>query len=388
MLEHTRDYDVAVIGGGVCGTAAAWELAKAGARVALLEKEEIAAGASSTNPGFLVFSYRENPFTMRLALEQDALWDQFQRELGADLEMSRNGGLMPFDAPEQERVLEGLTRQARGFGLKEMELVTARRARELEPGLEGKGISGAAWCAREGHINPFRLNLALADGAMAQGADVFTHTPVTGMEVAGGRVTALETPRGRIRAQLVVAAAGAWTRDVGLLAGADLPVKYEKGEAMVSAPLPRRLNGIVTDGALFALPEGAEMKVGCCMKQAADGNVVIAQATTQPRGHETGNTPDGLIRVARRALTLFPFLKDLEIIRMWSGLVSYVEDKEPLFGPLKSPSNLFIVNSFHSAIGIAPAVGRMVAQYYATGRIPEDAKHYSPQRFLRSAAAQ
>ena len=102
------EYDVAVIGAGVCGTAAAWELAKAGAKVALLEQEEIGAGASSTNPGFLVFSYRENPFAMRLALEQDSRWEEFQRELHVDLEMNRNGGLMPIDQPEQERVLTGL----------------------------------------------------------------------------------------------------------------------------------------------------------------------------------------------------------------------------------------------------------------------------------------
>lgn len=375
------EYDVAVIGGGVVGTAAAWQLARRGARVALLEKGDIASGASATNPGFLVFSYRENAFAMRLALEQDDRWPEFQRELGVDLELNHCGGLMPFDAPDQERVLAFLVDQAHKLGLEAFELVSAARARELEPSLEVRRITGAAWCAREGHLNPFRLNLALADGAKALGAHLYPHTPVTGIDVANGVVTALETPRGRLKAGLIVVAAGAWCRQVANLAGADVPIRYEKGEAMVTAGVAPRVNCIVTDGSLFTQRDDSVMRVGCCLKQARDGNIVIAQSTTIPSSHETGNTSEGLIRVARRMLRLFPSLADLEVIRMWSGLISYVDDKAPVFGPLASPKNLFLVTAFHSAIGIAPAIGDMIADYYASGHIPEDAKRYSPMRF-------
>lgn len=376
------EYDVAIIGGGVLGAAAAWQLARRRVRVALLEQGDIASGASATNPGFLVFSYRENAFAMRLALEQDANWPAFQRELGADLELNRSGGLMPFDAPDQEQVLTQLVHRSRELGLAEFEIITAARARELEPALEEQRITGAAWCAKEGHLNPFRLNLAMVDGAKRLGAHLYPHTAVTGMEVSNGIVTALETPRGRVKASLFVVAAGAWCRKVTNLAGADVPIRYEKGEAMVTAGVAPCLSRIITDGALFTQHDDSiAMRVGCCLKQAQDGNVVIAQSTTIPDHHETGNTSQGLIRVARRTLRLFPSLAGLEVIRMWSGLISYVDDKAPVFGPLDSPGNLLLATAFHSAIGIAPAIGDMIADYYTSGHIPQDAKRYSPMRF-------
>jgi glycine oxidase len=66
---------------------------------------------------------------------------------------------------------------------------------------------------------------------------------------------------------------------------------------------------------------------------------------------------------------------------MWAGLVSFTPDKRPVFGAFASPGNLFIANSFHSAVALSPAIGDMIASYWKTGTIPEDAKSYSPERF-------
>ena len=380
-MEKNLHFDVAVIGGGVIGAAAAWKLAAADARTALIEKDDLCAGASSTNPGFCVLSYRENSLTMAIALEQQAKWDELQAEIG-NVEYVPCGGLIPLTDAAQEAALERLCRHANKLGLSDIGLVTAKRAKELEPALEESQLIGGCWCPGEGKVNPFKLNLNMASRAKAFGATILTHTPVTGMRIEGNILRALETPDKIITADLFILAGGAWMRELSNFAGHDIPVLFERGEAMVSMPVAPRIRRIITDGALFAQPASEHpMVIGACLTQTHGGNIVIAQATTRPEHYDKTNTFDGPKLVARRALKLFPSLSDIEIIRMWAGLVSYTEDKQPVFGSFRSPKNLFAANNFHSAVAISPAIGDMIAAYWKTGTLPAETLAYSPERF-------
>jgi len=378
-----QKYDVIVIGGGVVGAASAWKLAAAGAKTALIEKNDLGAGASSTNPGFCVLSYRENQLVMDLALRQQKAWDKVQAEIG-DVEYRQTGGLIPITDDEQLGVIEGLVKAVKELGLKDIEIVTPQKAVELEPELDISVLKAGCFCPGEGDLNPFRLNMGMADRAAALGADIFAHTEAVGFECADGVIKAVETTRGRMTADLIVLCPGAWTRDLASLAGIDLPVFYERGEAMVSMPVRPTLRRIITDGALFVqeISDDHPMTIGCCAGQTHTGNIVIAQSTSRPGHYNKSNTFEGMHGVAKRAVTLFPALGDLTIIRMWSGLVSFAADKNPVFGPFAAYKNLFIVNSFHSAIALAPSLGQMVADYWTSAVIPEAASIYSPNRFL------
>ena len=384
MTKQTqiRSYDVAIVGGGVLGAAAAWKLAAAGAKVALVEKDGICAGASGTNPGFCVLSYRENQLTMRLALEQQRGWDALQREIG-NVEYNPSGGLIPLTDPEQEAVLEGLCRHAKKLGLDDIGLVSAKRAGELEPALDVSLIVGACWCPGEGRVNPFLMNLNMAQKAKSLGAELFTQTPVEALTIKNGLVTALETPSGSVKADLFILSGGAWTRDLARMAGRDMPVLFESGEAMVSMQVaPRVKTHDYGRRALFTQPPSLNPRVvGACLGQTASGNIVIAQSTTRPSEYDESNSFEGPHRIAQRVLKLFPSLADLEIIRMWAGLVSYTDDHQPVFGAFDNPKNLFVVNSFHSAVALSPAVGDLVAAYWKSGALPAEAAAYSPQRY-------
>lgn len=383
-MKRLQKYDVAIIGGGVIGAAAAWKLSAAGAKVVLLEKDDICSGASAANPGFCVLSYRENALVMRLALEQQASWELLEQELG-DLEYRPCGGMMPLSSEEQIGVLTGLCRHANGLGLKDIGIITAQKAIDLEPALSPKAIIAACWCPGEGKVNPFKLNLGMIRRAKDLGATVLTHTPVTGIELSGGRISALQTIKGEISADLFVCAAGAWARDLTKMAGAEIPINYERGEAMVSMQVAPRITRMITDGALFVKSEFTTMVTGACMAQSVSGNIVLAQATTRPGNYDKTNTFEGPRAVAKRVVELFPTLGNLEIIRMWAGLVSYVDDGRPVFGLMDAPDNLFIANSFHSAIALSPGIGELIASFYKTGSVSEEVKPYSPMRFDQAA---
>lgn len=382
-MRNKMKYDVAVIGGGVCGTAIAYYLAKAGVRVALLEKKGICSGTSGTNLGFCVLTYREDPLLMRLALEQNRSLPHLSQELDMDIEYFCTGGLIPFSNQEELGILEKLVENCHQWGLKEVEIVKPERAVQQEPALDPSKIMGAVYCPLEGRLNPFNLTIGFARKARERGADIFTETAVTGFEICNGEVERILTSRGTIEASLVIVAAGAWTREVLNLAGTDLPVYYERGEAMVSMPVPQTVRGMVTDGGLFVKgPETNKMVVGSCLAQTFSGNIVIAQATTDVDKYNCSSTYEGPCEVARRTLSFFPGLADLEIIRMWGGMVAYTSDRIPIFGYLQNPGNVFAVVGFHSAIGIAPAIGRMVQEIYLKGTTGYDITKYLPQRFL------
>lgn len=379
-------FDVAVVGGGVVGAAAAWKLSKAGARVALIEKGDLCAGASATNPGFCVLSYRENALVMELALRQQGEWDALQSEIG-DVEYAQTGGIIPLTDEKQVEALSSLCRHANKLGLSNIAIVTPHEAKAFEPALDEARLVGACVCPGEGRVNPFKLNLNMAYRAKALGATLLPHTAVTGVVVQNQNVRALETESERtgalrIEAELFVFCGGAWTAELCRMAGREIPVYYERGEAMVSMQTFPRISRIVTDGALFTQPASENpMVVGACLAQTRSGNIVMAQATSRPGNYDKSNTFAGPRGVAKRVLTLFPSLSDLDIIRMWAGLVSYAVDKKPVFGAFETPKNLLVANSFHSAIALSPAIGDMVATYWQTGEVCEAAKGYTPERF-------
>jgi len=383
-MKNKKSYEVTIIGGGVCGCAIAYHLAKEGVRVALVEKGDICSAASGANLGFSVLSYRQNPITLKMAQDQLSIQRKLSQELEIDIEYVETGGLIPITNQEELQVLSFLVERCREWGFKEIEIVNPQRANQQEPALDQKKLIAAVFCPLEGILNPINLTIGFANAAKRNGADIYTNSSVIGFEIANKRIKEIIFPTEKIKTNLVISAAGAWTRELINKVGIDLPIYYERGEAMISSPVSRIIKGAVTDGILFTEASSIEnMTVGACLAQSASGGIILAQSTTEGEDYNIQNSPFGLSLVARRVLSFFPALKNLNIIRMWSGLVSYSEDKQPVFGFLDNPTNMFVVTGFHSAIGIASAIGNMVKEVYFRGVSSYDVSAYSPLRFIR-----
>ena len=383
-MNELGTFDVVVIGGGVTGSAIVWQFAKAGIKTALIEKEGICSGASATNPGFCVLSYRPDQLQLEMAGKQMKDFKVLEKELEVDLEFSVTGSLIPISNKKELEVLTGLVKRSHNMGLKDIEIITPERAVIQEPVLDPDKIIAAAYCPGEGLINPFKLTNGLASTARRYGAQLFTGTSVSSFETLGGRISGIITSSGRIKTHFVILAAGAWTNEIASMVGVNLPVKYERGEAMVSMAVPQMIRGMVTDGGLFVPPEKKQrMIVGACLGQASSGNIVMAQATAEGNDYNSKSTYEGPVRVARRVLKYFPGLEDVEIIRMWAGLVGYTDDHKPVFGYTGNPENLFIVTNFHSAVGISPELSKLVLEAYKLGKTSPEVASYSPNRFLK-----
>src|SRR6478735_5788030 len=200
---------VVIIGGGISGVAAAYELARNGVRVTLLERGELASMAS----GWTLAGVRQSgrhPAELPLAAAAVARWSTLDEELEADTEYRQNGNLRlalsESDVPTIRGVVE--TSAAAGIPIEYLESVDEIRA--IAPALSDR-IHGASYCPTDGHANPIRSVQAFGAAARRHGADIRTGVDVMGIVTAGGRITGVETSCGAVSAEIVIVAAGIYT---------------------------------------------------------------------------------------------------------------------------------------------------------------------------------
>ena len=248
--------DVLIVGGGVIGCSIAYYLALAGVRVLLLERDQIAAGASGVAAGMLapqVEAAFDDPFfelTLLGRSEHAGLAATLLDEVGLDVEY-RATGILRVARDEAERV-ELRRRQAwqtaRGLIAEWLEPAELGAREPLLRGAAGRLLAGGLWLPDEGQVRSPRLVQALAAASVRRGARVIEGAWATSLTTSGAAVTAVESPVGRFVAGSYVLAAGVWSRDIAKTAGLELPVRPVKGQIVVlraprGSPAPRRLVG-------------------------------------------------------------------------------------------------------------------------------------------------
>jgi glycine/D-amino acid oxidase-like deaminating enzyme len=234
---------VVVVGGGIVGCATAYFAARDGLRVTLLERHEVAFGASGRNPGFVWLHCRNPGFALEVSLRGRALYPELLEELPGGFEFRPNGGLIYFNTPEQGVVFEEFVAARRAHGLA-VELIDGVEVRRLVAPIR-EDVLGASFCPLDAQITTSTVVQALAAGARAEGADVREGVGVNALLLAGEDVVGVVTDDGPLEADAVVVAAGVWSR--GLLAGVgiDVPIGHERLQVLASDPLPPSVAALV-----------------------------------------------------------------------------------------------------------------------------------------------
>lgn len=387
-------FDIAVIGGGLTGCAAAYYLAKAGARVVVIERRDINQGASGRNAGSLHFQLEHREVAhgggsfsrglehrvelSRLAIEH---WRGLEAELGENLELAMHGGLMLAETAAQVELLQRKCELERRHGL-ETHLLSGAEARSLAPYL-GKGIIAASLCPDEGHCNPRLLTPAFARRSAALGADYRTRTQVTGIGRDRQRwlvATESETGGGEtFEVDAVLNAAGADAAHVARLANFHLPI----------FPVGLLMNVTEKVGPFI---EHLIQHVGrrISLKQTHSGNLLIGggwsvRMRTIADAHGVHFSPgvpqaETIAENLRVASDVVPALADVHLLRTWSGIAGVTSDQLPLLGEIPN-SRGFFVAAGGSGFTFGPIYARLISDMMLTGSMPENATAYSPARF-------
>jgi sarcosine oxidase, subunit beta len=366
-----------IIGGGVMGLSIAYHLAKRGLTdVVVLERGYLAEGASGRNGGGVRQQW-STEINIRLMQESVELCRRFAVELGVNVWFRQGGYLfLARTAKEVARLEKNIALQNRcGVPTR---MLSPAAAQDIVPELDLAGIVGASFNPSDGILFPWPFLWGYARQAAVHGAQIFTQTPVGGLQAqpTGGYV--IHTPRGAIRARRVINATGAWSPQLGKLIGVEIPTWPIRHEICSSEPLKPFLGPMVS-----------ELTSGLYCSQSMRGEIV--GGVSMP-GHEAtyrnGSTLSFLATYARRLSRLMPVLGDVKILRQWAGSYDQSPDGNPILGAPPGHPDLFLACGFvgHGFM-MAPIVGKLYADWLAGDRPHEIFERHTLARFTDGSGA-
>lgn len=397
--------DVVVIGGGIVGTAAAYYLAAKGLAVALLEKGRVGGEQSGRNWGWC---RQQNRDIRELALMVASLrlWEELGRETGHDLGFRRNGLIYVTKDPKELATWETWVAKAQPYQVGSR-IIGAAEARTLTPGNAQDWIGGVH-CPRDGRAEPWVAAPALAAAARARGVTLLQNCAVRGLDIAAGRVRGVVTEKGRIAADAVLCAAGAWASMFCHRHDLDLPQAGIRSTIFRTAPAPEVTpGGLVTPdfiltrcpdggylvaaqdrGRLDITPQGLRytrqfwpmfqsrrnsLRLGIGRSflsgpGAMAGRWSLDAATPFERHREYAPPPDtGIVAPAlARVAAAYPALGNLRAARIWGGWIDSTPDALPVISAVDRLPGFYLATGFSGhGFGLGPGAGRLAADLVA-----------------------
>lgn len=368
--------DVAIVGGGTAGCAAALHLSRRGLAVGLFERRTVGSQASGVNFGGVREQGRDFA-ELPLSRRSRRIWDQLPDLIGSDGEFMATGHLKLARSEEQMANLEAFATGAAEHGLA-VELITGNRIRAEYPWL-GPTVIGASLCRSDGQANPRIVAPGFGQAARRAGAQIFEHEAVrAATRDAGG--FRIETEAGRqVTAATLINVAGAWGATVAGWFGEAVPIEPQSPSMQVTEPLPYRVqvNIGVVGGDVYA-------------RQTPRGNVVFGggrgwndMATITSRAGEAD-----VIAAMGRLTEILPWTRAAHVIRTWSGIEGFTPDDIPVFGPSATTSGLLHAFGFSGhGFQLGPAVGEVLADLVLSGRSETPLAPFSIERFGGGAVA-
>ena len=365
---------VVIIGGGVVGCSIAYHLTKLGWRdVVLLERHQLTSGTTWHAAGLLT-SLRDTETQTRLAKYSQDLYRRLEAETGQATGFVNCGSLQLAQTADKAQEMRRGLAMAGCFGVRGREISPAQVG-QMWPLANVSDLAAAFHFPDDARVNPTDVTRALAKGARAGGARIFEHTPVTGIKTHDGRVTGVETADGTIAAEFVVNCAGMWAREVGRLAGVNVPLQAAEHYYLISEPVPgvHPLLPILRDpgSAAYIREEAGKIMVGLFEVAAKPWGFPKI-----PDGFAFGDIPPDWERMyphIERAMKRVPCLLETGIKLLFCGPEAFTPDHNYLMGEAPNLANFFIAAGFNS-LGIISGggAGHVMSQWIVNGRPPMD----------------
>jgi sarcosine oxidase subunit beta len=370
--------DVIVVGGGINGASIAFNLAKEGLKVTLIEKDFIAAGPTGRSSAIIRQHYSHD-VTARMALRSLHIFQNFDEVVGGDADFHQTGFLLAA-RPEDVEQLEANVALQQAVGIN-TRIVSPQEVKELEPHISIQGIAAAAYEPESGYADPAATTTAYAGRAKELGARLQLDTRVRSLLVEGGRVTGVDTDRGTFQAGAVVVAAGPWTPLISETVGIQLPIRASRHQvATYRRPddFDRHMVFAGFADEVYIRPEtGQLMLVGSIEPEEAEDEVADPDSFNERVDFDI--VADFSERVARR----YPVMERGSSAGGWASLYDITPDWHAIMGSLSGVEGLYCAagTSGHG-FKLGPAVGEMMADLIINGEKPEaDINMFSFNRF-------
>lgn len=410
--------DVVIIGGGVIGVCSAYYLAQKGIQVTLIEKGEIASGCSYGNGGLIVPSHSvplaspgalgsglrwlldsKSPFYIKPRFDMDlfnwlirfalacrhsrmllslpimrdllfasrTLYEELAETAGFDFGFEGHGSLLVYLSKEKLHQEMEEAHLLEKFDIP-IEVMAQSQVHDLEPALLPQVIGGIYY-PRDGHINPHRFVIGLAEKAQTLGAEICTNTEVTGFESTSGRISRIHTTRGDISPKQVVLATGSWSPEVARDLKLRIPIQAAKGYSITleNPPVVPKIPLSFGEARVVVNPLGDSLRIAGTLELAGMDFSVSSRRVDAMRKASSGYIPG---------------LDEAKVIEIWRGLRPCTPDGLPIISRSREVENL-IVAAGHAMLGMSlgPITGKLVSQLIDEEKTDVDVYPLSMERF-------
>ncbi len=343
--------EVVIVGGGVTGLSAGWWLARSGVKVTVLDKFIVGWEASGRNGGGA--SHYASP----LFDEEQRMWPQMDELLGYPTEHQKERIIIAMTERQWEQYRFVFERHKRLNH--DVELLDTKQVLELVPLASEKAYGGVHY-KFGGHANPHRTTQAYAWALQDLGGTIIQHSPVTGFETAGGKVTGVKTASATYGCDAVVVAAGPQIPHLMAQLGVNVPLAAARAEMIITEPAPMMpLTGV--DGhKLYG-------------RQTMRGNLAYGGGPhewldTEADGPAARPSTPLARNLAKRLAELFPKAAHLNVIRSWAGIIENSPDGRPIIDRLTSPDNVVVASMSSVGFGLSPASGHAIRDLVIDGK--------------------
>lgn len=359
MPEWPVTADCVVVGGGVMGASAAYHLAKLGAgRVVLLEREaHFGQGATGRCAGGIRHQFG-TAINIRLSQLSLKMLDALEAETGRSALVRKCGYLFVLTRPADLAEFQTNVALQNALGVP-TQWLTADEARRLAAPGEFPDALAGAFCAEDGQADPYSVVMAYIEAARRLGAVCLTDTAVTGVEVAGGRVTGVRTTAGPIATPVVVNAAGPWSAALGQLAGVAVPVTPLRRQWLTTTPLP----GLRAD-----FPFVIDFAQSLYFHREGEGVLTGMSNPDERPGVDQSVDPAWELTHLEAAVRRLPLLETAGVTARVAGLYEVTPDAHPLVSA--TPLTGFYLLTGFSGHGFmhGPIAGQLLAELVTAGR--------------------
>jgi sarcosine oxidase, subunit beta len=368
-------YDIVIVGGGVHGLATAYYLARNHGitNVAVLEKSYIGSGGSGRNTAIVRSNYL-TPEGSRFYDRSVKLYERLADDLNFNVMFEQRGHMTLAHSDSSLRTMRWRAEVNKLEGI-DSSVISPDAVKDLAPFLDVTDhprypIMGALWHPPGGIIRHDAVVWGYARAAHALGAHIHQETELTGIEIADGKVTGVETNRGSIATGTVINCTAGWASLISAMAGLSLPITTRPLQAAVTEPVRQFLHPVIVSGSLHTY-----------VSQTARGELVFGASVDPFVSYSTRGSLEFATGLATHVLELMPSIANMRLLRQWAGLCDMTPDFAPIIGP--TPVDGFFVDVGWGTYGFkaGPVAGEAVAKMIANGRPGELIAPFGLDRF-------
>jgi sarcosine oxidase subunit beta len=350
-------YDVIVIGAGSIGLPTAYNLAKAGRKVLVIEPEHSPGQGNNKKAIGGVRATHSDFGKINVCLRSIEILKNWQEETGDDIGWLSNGYSYPAYNEKDALALQDLMQIQLSFGLN-IQWLSPDEYSEIVPGILKEGLQGSTFSPEDGSCSPLLVSASYFEHCQKAGVDFHFQERVTGFGIKNYNINQVITDKGIYSSAKIVNAAGGYARDIGQLANIDLPVFPENHEAGITEPVERFFGPMVIDMRL------APGSANFYFYQNSEGQIVFCITPEPPiAGINMRSTSVFLPMCSKRMLTIYPRLRNLKVRRTWRGQYPMTPDGFPVVGIMEQAENLVnAVGMCGQGFMLGPGMGELVTR--------------------------